>query len=215
MSYVHPTAIVDWETVSIGPDCHIGPYCVLSHCDLTECVHLSSHVCIGGAPEIKGFTGPILPVVVSHSRISEFVTIHSGSKNKTVVKDSLVFRHAHIAHDCFVDGAIIGGGVSLAGHCRIARGAIVSGGSTLHQFCVVGQGAFIGAGCNVSQHVKPFVKLMSRAPAPIGFNDFILKDKNEKAIEEADKEFALLIEREDPTNATNERKVFERSFQDL
>lgn len=215
MSYVHPTAIIDSASVKIGPNCHIGPYCVLSNCVLEENVQLRAHVCIGGAPEIKNFSGPIHPVVVSHSQISEFVTIHAGSKRKTVVKDSLVFRHAHIAHDCFVDGAIIGGGVSLAGHCSVCPGAIVSGGSTLHQFCVVGQGAFIGAGCNVSQHVKPFVKLMSRAPAPIGFNDFVLKGKSEKAIEEADKEFALLIEREDPTNATNERKVFERSFQDL
>jgi len=211
-SYIDKTAIIDWDTVTIGPYCYIGPYCVLKNCELTEHVRLAAHVCIGGDPEIRNYSDPVKPVVIKNTKVSEFVTIHAGSKHKTIVNDSLIFRHAHIAHDCFVEGAIIGGGVSLAGHCRVLKDAVISGGSTLHQFCVVGQGAFIGAGCNISKHVKPFVKIMSRSPAPIGFNDIVFKGKSYNEIEQADEEFLRLIEREDPTNATNERKVFERGI---
>jgi UDP-N-acetylglucosamine acyltransferase len=206
-SFIHETAIIDWDTVKIGEDCYIGPYCVLSNCELRGSVRLSSHVVIGSPPEITGFTGSGFGVLIgSGVTIREFVTIHSGSKRTTIIcADAQVFRHAHIAHDCLVgEAALVSGGAIMCGHAVLGSHAVLAAGAILHQFVVVGAGAFIGAGSFLDRHVRPLDKVASRGPVSIGNND--------RAASKVDFSLAMHsfyegMERHDPTGSTKETKV--------
>lgn len=207
---IHPTAIIDWNTVKIGENCYIGPYCVLRNCVLGDDNYLEAFVSIGGQPETQGRSVFASVVIGSHNRFSEFVTIHSGAELNTIINNHcLIQRHAHIAHDCQIsDKVIIGGGAMLAGHCKVHEKAWICGGATVHQFCVIGEGAFIGPQTHINKHVMPFAKIAPRSAAYIGDNERSLENKTAEDIEQAKARFFEAIERGDPTNARQENVIF-------
>lgn len=201
---IHPTAIL--ENVVMGEGNEIGPYCVLKNVRLGSLNKISSHVCIGGIPEVTGCKMAGTVEIGSNNVISEFVTIHSGWQNPTVITHHcMIQRHAHIAHDCFLSShAIIGGAAMLGGHAKVLEHAFVGGGSTVHQFVVIGAGAFIGAQCHILKHVEPFSKIATRSAARIGDNERKLAMYDDVEKQFYHKTFISMIERKDPTNARQE-----------
>jgi UDP-N-acetylglucosamine acyltransferase len=206
---IHPTAIIKNST--IGKDCYIGPYCVVQNCDIGDNTKLSSHVAIGGAPEMLTTRSQHRVKIGSNNLISEFVTIHCGETRDTIIEDfCMIQRHAHIAHDCHVhSGSIIGGGAMLGGFVKILEKAWVCGGATVHQYVVVGRGAFIGPQAHITRHVAPFMKIAARASAYIGDNNRQKEGLSSKDIIAAQEEFEAAFERKDPTNARQENSIFQ------
>lgn len=138
---IHPTAII-YPNVIVEDDVYIGAYSV-----------------IGGQPEHKSFydgSRETQGVVIRRgSRIFEHVTIHSGTINATEVGErSVVFNHSHIGHDCIIESdSVVGGNVSLAGHCHLMKGANVSGKSCLSQWVVIGAYGFVGGFTYITKHL--------------------------------------------------------------
>lgn len=190
MSVIHPTAIVP-ETVSLGANVEIGPFCVLSpHTRLGDGVRLISHVVtyglvdigaetqvwpfavLGGTPQISNYAdGETRLVIGRRNMIREHVTLHRGSSRQDgltqIGDDGLFMGQSHVAHDCVVgDRVVMAQGATLGGHVDLGDGAYVGGHAAVHQFCRVGQAAFIGGLAAVTKDVAPFA-LANGNPATI------------------------------------------------
>lgn len=165
---VHETArlgrgVVLHPGVYIGANVRIGDYCV-----------------IGGAPEHRDYYHgePTHGVIIEDDvRIFEFVSIHAGTKNPTLIgKEAVIQNHSHIGHDSLIwSRAQIGGHASLAGHVLVMNDAIVGGRSNIHQHSIVGSHVML-APCSFLKGAIPPGELWIGNPArPSGFNEIGLK----------------------------------------
>lgn len=155
---IHPTAII-YPNVKIGRDVYIGAFSV-----------------IGSPPEHRDHYGKDgTGVVIGDGvKIFEYVTIHAGTTGRPTLVDAsaAIFNHAHVGHDCIVGtGAIIGGGVRLAGHTMVDPYATVSGNTCTHQHVIIGAFAFIGGMSFVTSHVPPGEKWVGVPARPCGVNE--------------------------------------------
>src|SRR5690606_34722847 len=117
--------------VTLGKSVYIGAYCV-----------------IGGPPEHKEFWDkPYKGVIIGDNvRISNHVTIDSGTVRDTVVSDGcILLRGSHVGHDAYLGknvilscSALIGGHAEIGDNCNIGLNASV------HQKVVVPEGCMIG-----------------------------------------------------------------------
>lgn len=164
--------------VRVGPGAVIGP-----DVKLAAGVQVGAHVTLQGRLEVGRGTriwpGAVLGAepqdfsfrgVQSGVRIGaevdvrEFTTVHRSTAEDgwTEVGDrALLMTSSHIAHDCSVgSGAVIAGGVLLAGHVRVEPRAFVSGNVVVHQFARIGRLAMIGGNSRVNRDVLPFALLV-------------------------------------------------------
>lgn len=181
MSEIHPTAIID-ETVEIGADVFIGPYCVITgNVRLGDRVRLEAHVVItgdttigddthvysfaslGSSPQDLKFDDDenVRLVIGQRNKIREHVTMNPGTKGggsvTTVGDDCLFMVGTHVAHDCHVgNNAIMANNACLAGHVTLGDYAIIGGLAGIHQFCRIGAHAFVGVGGVVVEDVIPY-----------------------------------------------------------
>lgn len=190
---VHKTAILH-PGVWIGPDVVIDEGAVIGHGSI-----------IGGMPEHRDFYSDIngdssLGVhIKAGARIFEYVTVHAGTKNMTVIGEgAAVFNKSHVAHDCIIErGAQIGGQVSLAGHVHVQPFANISGKSCLVQYSVVGAFAFVGGFTFLTRHVPPGEKWVGFPARFVSNNDIGLARAGltyEECLEQYQGEFKKLIE---------------------
>jgi UDP-N-acetylglucosamine acyltransferase len=205
---IHETAILE-NVRFLGVGNEIGPYCVIKDAVIGHNNVFGAYVSIGAGPEIKGPHETSYVQIGSDNVFSEFVTVHKGSKNPTVIWNrNLFFVRSHVAHDCWIGSGNIIGGASLAGHVKLLGDCFVAGTSGIHQFVVVGRGAMIGAGVHVERHVEPYVKIAGRMPAVIGYNERAMKGISDADLACAKMSFTKEIERHDPTNRTDEIRAF-------
>lgn len=127
---------------------------------IDEGVSIGAYSVIGGPPEDRKYFGKETPFTVHIKKgvkISDLVTIHSGTKQNTEIgENTCIFAHSHVAHDVVIgQDCIIGGGVSLAGHTIVMDKANVSGRSGTIPYVVIGAYAFIGCFSLVTRHVAP------------------------------------------------------------
>lgn len=206
MAIIHSTSIVS-DSCHLADDVVVGPFCVLNNCSIGAGSIVESHCVIGALPEITSFSGEPLPVFIGRGvKIRSHVTIHAGSRTATHIDDGAqIFRHAHVAHDCYVGrSALVSGGAIMCGHSILLDHATLAAGAILHQFVVVGHGAFVGAGAFVDRHVAPLSKVASRLGALVGVNE---AKKDLVNLDLANEVFFRVMERYDPSNKSNERKV--------
>ena len=154
---IHPTAIIR-PNVEIEDNVVIGAYAV-----------------IGGMPEHAGYySGLTTKGVRIHKgvRIFEFVTIHAGTENQTIIEEgAAIFNHSHVAHDCYVGkNAVIGGQVSLAGHTWVMERAVIGGKSCTHQRCVIGAYSFLSPMSYLKAHIPPGELWIGNPARPSGLN---------------------------------------------
>jgi len=180
---IHETAII-YPGVEIEDDVYVGAYSI-----------------IGSPPEHREYyDGKETKGVVLKrgSRIFEFVTIHGGTKNPTVIGEgSAVFNKTHIGHDCIIGrGATIGGSCSLAGHTQVMDGANVSGKTCTFQRVVIGAYSFIGGMSFVTRDVPPGEKWLGLPARSIGHNEIGLERSGltyDFCVETYTKEFERLV----------------------
>ncbi len=155
---IHPTAII-YPGVEIEEDVVIGPYCV-----------------IGGRPEHRQFFNKKTDWgvrICTGARLSEFVTVHSGTEHHTVIgSGTAIFQKTHVAHDCILeDRVIVGGMVSLAGHTYAQEGANISGHSATIPYVVIGAYSFLGAASLLTKHLAPGEKAVGFPARVVGYNE--------------------------------------------
>ena len=192
--FIHPTAIVE-ESVKIGENVRIGPYCVVTEfVELEDDVELISHITLAGRTKIgKGtqiypfssighrpqdlkYKGePSTLKIGAYNKIREYVTIQPGTAGglmKTETGDHcLLMASVHVAHDCVLGNhVILANNATLAGHVVIGDHAIIGGLSAIHQFVRIGAHAIIGGMSGVEHDVIPYGSVKGERASLYGLN---------------------------------------------
>jgi UDP-N-acetylglucosamine acyltransferase len=149
--------------VTIGAECHIGPFAV-----------------IGAPPQHRGsYPSPITGAEHAHGVevgdgccVREYVQIHAGCVQTTRIgRRVLLMAGCHIAHDCHVaDDATLGSFSILGGLTLIDRGATFGQGVVTHPWVLVGEGAMVGLNSSVLADVMPFAKVAGAPARALGMN---------------------------------------------
>lgn len=138
MSYIHPSAII-YPGVVIEPGAYIGPCCM-----------------IGGPPEITGYTGPQMGVIIrTGARLEGMITVDAGTVRPTEVGAAHLMKHCHVGHDAIVmAGVVMSPGATVGGHSVIWEKAVMGIGSAIHQNHELAPGAMLGMRCILPKSVK-------------------------------------------------------------
>lgn len=199
MSRIHPTAIIE-ETVQLGKDVSIGPYCCLNgNVKINKGVVLESHVAIAGnttigekthifpfasighIPQDLKFHGESSAITIGKNNIiREHVTMNPGTEGggmKTKIGDNCLFMvGSHVAHDCQIgNNVILANNATLAGHVIVGDYAIIGGLSAIHQFVRIGHHAMVGGMSGIENDVVPYASAMGERASLAGLNIVGLK----------------------------------------
>ena len=179
-SFIHPTAIVDADSI-IGDNVEIGAFSIVEkNVKIGDNTKVSSNVLIKEYSSIgsdcKIFKGAVVGEVPmdlkfegeesslevgDRTTVREFCTLHRGTKDKKITKigsDCLLMSYSHVAHDVIIgDNVIVSISVNIAGHAEVDDYAIIGGCTPVHQFCKIGKHAFIGGGRLILQDVPPYI----------------------------------------------------------
>ena len=151
------------QGVEIGQNCKIGANAVLSHCRLSDDVHIGANSVVGG-PGFGFEVTPGGPVMLPHvgsvaigagSRTGAGCTIDRGTLGVTrigagVMIDNLV----HIAHNCVIgDRAVLAAQVGLAGGAVIGEAAMLAGQAGVSSQVTIGKGAIVMGQSGVTKDV--------------------------------------------------------------
>ena len=134
-TFIHPTATVYHERVTLGENVYIGPYCI-----------------IGGAPEYPNRhpDEPCGKVLIGHGTIlhgHNTVDCATAQYDATYIgRECTLMKGAHVGHDCTIQdnstlscGSKIGGFSYIEDHCTVGLNA------TLHQRSRLMKGTMVGA----------------------------------------------------------------------
>jgi UDP-N-acetylglucosamine acyltransferase len=192
---------------AIGPDVHIGPFCVIEPevtigegCILESRVvvksgttlgpnnHLFEGATIGGLPQhVHVPESPGRVIVGAGNTLRENVTIHRAleADEATVIGDNnLLMVNVHIAHDCRLGNfTIFANHAMLAGHVTVGDRAYVSGAAAAHQFCRIGPLAMVGGQAHIVKDVPPFVTVDGLSSLVVGLNQIGLRRAGHSAAE--------------------------------
>ena len=151
------------QGVEIGRDCRIGANVVLSHCRLSDAVHIGANSVVGGA----GFGFEITadgPVMLPHvgsvdvglgSRAGTGCTIDRGTLATTRIGAGVMIdNQVHIAHNCVIgDRAVLAAQVGLAGGAMIGEAAMLAGQAGVSSQVAIGKGAIVMGQSGVTKDV--------------------------------------------------------------
>jgi UDP-N-acetylglucosamine acyltransferase len=173
---IHPTAIIHPEAVlgqdvevgpyavlgpgaSLGDGCYVGPSSVIEHAAMGRSNHVSSHVRIGGEPQVIPSLADARRVVIGdRNTFREGVTVSRGTRGDTVIgSDCYLMANSHVGHDCKVgDRVSLVNGALLGGHVEVGDGAILSGNTAVHQFTRIGALALLSGLSAAVMDVLPY-----------------------------------------------------------
>jgi UDP-N-acetylglucosamine acyltransferase len=167
---IHPTAIIDWETVRLGKNVRIGAYSTISQCEIGDDTIVGTHVIIGQPPEHSTEKYEQQNECTGIVRIGERVIIRELSVITLptaglteVMDDVYIMGRCHIAHDCIVEQkAVLSIGTILSGWTRVMEGATVGVAAVTHQFTTIGQYAMIAGNAMVVKDVPPLAKYIPK-----------------------------------------------------
>jgi UDP-N-acetylglucosamine acyltransferase len=195
---IHPTAVID-DSVILGKDIEIGPYCIIKKnvsigdgCILKSHVYLEGNITIGknnqffpfvsmAEPQDKKFRGEESESIIGDNNVfREYSTVHSGTAGgcmtTKVGNDGLFMISTHIAHDCIIgNNVIMANNATLGGHVIVDDYAIIGGLSAVHQFTRIGKHAMIGGMTSVAEDVIPYGMVMGERGTLSGLNIVGLK----------------------------------------
>jgi UDP-N-acetylglucosamine acyltransferase len=174
---IHSTAIIDKEAI-LGKRIKIGPYSAVEKdakiLDGTEIGHgcvvkagtnigkdckIYEHVSIGNPPQDTKYKGEATQVQIGDRNIiREFVTIHGGTGNATLIgDDNFLMAHVHVAHNCELgNNIVIVNATQVSGYVTIEDYAFISGLCPVHQFVRIGCHSMIAGGYRVPKDVIPY-----------------------------------------------------------
>ncbi len=161
----------------VGPDAEIGKDCVLfPQVVIYERVQIGDRVRVHGNTTLGSDGFGYAPIregarVTGHQKIYHLgrvvieddvelgagVTIDRGTLGETRVRRSAkIDNQVHIGHNAFVDeGAILCGGICLAGNARIGKFAYIGGMTGVVNEISVGDGAQVGACSLITKDIEP------------------------------------------------------------
>ena len=173
---IHPTAVIHPEAVlgqnvevgpyavigrgaKLGDGCYVGPSSVVEHVEMGRGNQISSHVRIGGEPQVVPSPADARRVIVGdRSTFREGVTVSRGTRGDTVVgSDCYLMANSHVGHDCRVgDRVTLVNGALLGGHVEVGDGAILSGNAAAHQFTRIGELALLSGLSAAVMDILPY-----------------------------------------------------------
>jgi len=151
------------QGVEIGRNCRIGANAVLSHCRLSDNVHIGANTVVGAS----GFGFEITadgPVMLPHvgsveigpgSRTGAGCAIDRGTLGLTRIGTGVMIDNlVHIAHNCTIgDRAVLAAQVGLAGGAVIGEGAMLAGQAGVSSQISIGKGAIVMGQSGVTKDV--------------------------------------------------------------
>ncbi len=173
---IHKTAIVD-KRAMLGVGVKVGPYSIIELAEIGDKTEIGAGVqikkgvkigadckiyeyaSIGNPPQdVKYKDEEIRVQIGDYSLIREFVTIHGGAGETTVIgNDTFLMAYVHIAHNCKLgNNVIIANATQVSGVVTIEDYAFVSGLCPIHQFVRIGCYSMIAGGYRVPKDVIPY-----------------------------------------------------------
>ena len=192
---IHPTAIIE-NSVELGRDNIIGPYCILTgNIKIGNGNDFKSHIVMHGPGEIiignnnsffpfvsfnipqdKKYAGEPSSLIIGDNNVfREYATANPGSEAGSMItkigNNGLFMMSTHIAHDCAIgDNVIFANSVALAGHVIVEDYVGIGGLSAVHQRTRIGAHAMIGGMSGVTDHVIPYGVVMGDRAHLAGLN---------------------------------------------
>lgn len=145
--YVHPSAIIHWDCVTLEKGVYIGPYCI-----------------VGDHGFSYGFDEDGRPMKVAHTgrviiregvELTGMSTVYRGTVEDTIIgKYTMVNDFTHIAHNVHIGkNVVITGFMQIGGGCRIGDKCWLGQGCIIKTHVQIAEGNYIGAGAVVVKDI--------------------------------------------------------------
>ena len=166
-TFIHPTATVYHERVTLGENVYIGPYCI-----------------IGGAPEYPNRhpDEPCGRVIIDDGCILhgynsvDAPTLPIGETY--IGKNCTLMKGAHVGHDVkILDKSVLSCGAKVGGYSVIKEHCTLGLNSTTHQYALLDHGTMLGANSFFKGETKAEFETWAGVPARFIKVNQYLKDK--------------------------------------
>jgi len=166
-NYVHKSAIVDWDNITIGEENIFGPMAIIGASAQHKYYESSGNIHIGNKNIFSEFCLISRPTLMT---------------KKTIIADGNYFMsNSVIHHDCKIENdAIICSNVSIAGNVRLMNGVYLGQNSSVHQFQIMGSYSLLGMNSCVTKksNILPGRKYVGVPCRDIGQNQVGLNRSN-------------------------------------
>ena len=157
-NFKHSTAVID-DTVDLGKDNYIGPFCYLTgYLTVGDNNRFESHCSVGTRPEHTDHWHKDGRIIIGDDcTLRDHISIHAAmTEGLTRIGNCvIILNKAYVAHDCIIeDGVIISCGVKIGGHVHVMKDSNLGMGAAIHQYQVIGSWSMIGMDCVVPKKAK-------------------------------------------------------------
>lgn len=167
MRDIHPSAIINWESVTIEGNVRIGAYCTIGFPPEHKDVDPSS-------PDNYGIV-----FIGEGADIRNHVNIDAGTKGNVtkIGRNTMLMSFVHIGHDAQIeDGATVSTHAVIGGHSVVGKHGNIGLGAITHQYTEVGEGTILGAGNFAKGKLESWSKYHTGISAKNqGVNEHLLK----------------------------------------
>ena len=140
-NFIHPTAVINWKSLTIGVGNTIGPYVV-----------------IGNQAQWKNKKNMGKIIIGNNNVFNEYTNIHlpTSIKKKTFIgNNNYIMNSTTIDHDCYLeDDIVLSSNVILGGNIHIMKNANLGMKTIVHQNQVIGSFSMIGMGSIITKKKK-------------------------------------------------------------
>ena len=140
-NFIHPTAVINWKSLTIGVGNTIGPYVV-----------------IGNQAQWKNKKNMGKIIIGNNNVFNEYTNIHlpTSIKKKTFIgNNNYIMNSTTIDHDCYLeDDIVLSSNVILGGNIHIMKNANLGIKTIVHQNQVIGSFSMIGMGSIITKKKK-------------------------------------------------------------
>ena len=140
-NFIHPTAVINWKSLTIGVGNTIGPYVV-----------------IGNQAQWKNKKNMGKIIIGNNNVFNEYTNIHlpTSLKKKTFIgNNNYIMNSTTIDHDCYLeDNIVLSSNVILGGNIHIMKNANLGMKTIVHQNQVIGSFSMIGMGSIITKKKK-------------------------------------------------------------
>ena len=140
-NFIHPTAVINWKSLTIGVGNTIGPYVV-----------------IGNQAQWKNKKNMGKIIIGNNNVFNEYTNIHlpTSLKRKTFIgNNNYIMNSTTIDHDCYLeDNIVLSSNVILGGNIHIMKNANLGMKTIVHQNQVIGSFSMIGMGSIITKKKK-------------------------------------------------------------
>ena len=166
-NYVHKSAIVDWDNITIGVENIFCPMAIIGASAQHKYYESSGKIHIGNKNVFSEFCLISRPTLMS--------------KKTTIADGNYFMSNSVIHHDCKIENdAIICSNASIAGNVRLMNGVYLGQNSSVHQFQIIGSYSILGMNSCVTKksNILPGRKYVGVPCRDIGQNQVGLNRNN-------------------------------------